>query len=89
VPTCIFGDVRDSCGVTVSQGANTAVSVAFSPTAAFPRLATLLIEGNAFDAPVFVPLSGNGLAQADLAVGLTASTNRVKNGSKSYLHDHG
>src|SRR5207302_11235429 len=66
---------------TVAQGASTAISVAFSPTAAFARLATLLIDGNGFDEPQFVALSGNGLAQADIAVGLSASTNRLKNGS--------
>jgi uncharacterized repeat protein (TIGR01451 family) len=65
----------------VSPGASTAVSVAFSPTAEFARLATLLIDGNAFQAPQFVPLSGNGLVQADIAVALGGSPNPVRNGA--------
>jgi uncharacterized repeat protein (TIGR01451 family) len=66
---------------TVSPGTSTAVSIAFDPTAEFARLATLLIDGNAFQAPQFVPLSGNGLVQADIAVALGGSPNPVRNGA--------
>jgi uncharacterized repeat protein (TIGR01451 family) len=66
---------------TVLPGTSTAVSIAFDPTAEFARLATLLIDGNAFQAPQFVPLSGNGLVQADIAVALGGSPNPVRNGA--------
>ena len=62
---------------TVSPGSSTTLSVAFDPTTGFARLATLLINGNAFAAPQAVALSGNGLVQADIAVGLGASPNAV------------
>jgi uncharacterized repeat protein (TIGR01451 family) len=64
----------------VAPGASTAISVAFEPTATFARLGTLLIDGNLFDAPQTVALSGNGLAQSDIAVAMSASDTRVKNG---------
>jgi uncharacterized repeat protein (TIGR01451 family) len=64
---------------TIAPGATNVVSVAFDPTAAFARLATLVIDGNAFAAPQLVSLSGNGTAQSDVAVGLGASATRVKN----------
>jgi uncharacterized repeat protein (TIGR01451 family) len=64
---------------TVSPGSSTAVSVAFDPTAGFARLATLLIDDDAFQAPQFVTFSGNGLVQADIAVGLGASASSVHN----------
>jgi uncharacterized repeat protein (TIGR01451 family) len=66
---------------TIAPAANNVVSVAFSPTAAFGRLANLLIDGNAFAAPQLVSLSGNGTAQADTAISLAAGATRVKNRS--------
>jgi uncharacterized repeat protein (TIGR01451 family) len=65
----------------VLPGTSTAVSIAFDPTAEFARLATLLIDDNAFQSPQFVALSGNGLVQADIAIGLGASPNPVRNGA--------
>jgi uncharacterized repeat protein (TIGR01451 family) len=65
---------------TIAQGTSASISVAFDPTAAFARLATLLIDGNSFNAPQIVALSGNGLAQADIAAAIGADSNRVKNG---------
>jgi uncharacterized repeat protein (TIGR01451 family) len=62
---------------TVSPGASNVFSVAFDPITGFARLATLLINGNAFAAPQAVALSGNGLVQADIAVGLSASPTSV------------
>jgi uncharacterized repeat protein (TIGR01451 family) len=64
---------------TIAPGATNVASVAFDPTAAFARLAALVIDGNAFAAPQLVSLSGNGTAQSDVAVGLGASATRVKN----------
>ena len=63
----------------VAPGTSAAISVAFSPTAAFARLATLLIDGNLFDAPQTVALTGNGLAQSDVGIAMSASDTRVKN----------
>jgi uncharacterized repeat protein (TIGR01451 family) len=65
---------------TIAPGTTMSISVSFDPTAAFARLATLLIDGNAFSAPQIVALSGNGLAQADIAVAISANDTRVKNG---------
>jgi uncharacterized repeat protein (TIGR01451 family) len=64
---------------TIAPGASNVVSVAFSPIAAFGRLANLLIDGNAFSAPQLVSLSGNGTAQSDIAVSLASGVTRVKN----------
>jgi uncharacterized repeat protein (TIGR01451 family) len=62
---------------TVSPGSSTTVNVAFNPTVEFARLATLHIDDDGFQAPQFVALSGNGLVQADIAVGLGASPTPV------------
>ncbi|HEX6895383.1 MAG TPA: choice-of-anchor D domain-containing protein [Bryobacteraceae bacterium] len=64
---------------SVAPGTSAAISVAFSPTAAFARLATLLVDGNLFDAPQTVALTGNGLAQSDVGIAMSASDTRVKN----------
>jgi uncharacterized repeat protein (TIGR01451 family) len=76
------GDFRISAPPTpinVPAGGSTAITVDFTPTGAFARLATLLIDDNGFQGPHFVALSGNGLAQADLAIALGGSPNPVKN----------
>jgi len=62
---------------TVSPGSSTTLNVAFDPTAEFARLATLHIDDDGFQAPQLVALSGNGLVQADIAVGLGASPTPV------------
>ena len=64
---------------TIAPGAGAALSVAFNPTSEFPRLATLSIDDNGFDAPQFVALSGNGLLRADIAVSLGANPAPVHN----------
>jgi uncharacterized repeat protein (TIGR01451 family) len=62
---------------TVSPGSSTTINVGFDPTVEFARLATLLIDDDGFQAPQLVALNGNGLVQADIAVGLGASPTPV------------
>jgi uncharacterized repeat protein (TIGR01451 family) len=76
------GDFRVSSSPTpinVPAGGSTAIAVDFTPTAGFARLATLLIDDKGFQGPHFVALSGNGLAQADLAIALGGSLNPARN----------
>jgi hypothetical protein len=56
-----------SCGATVAAGANCAINVTFTPTAAGNRSATLYINDNANSSPQSVVFSGVGAAQTTTA----------------------
>jgi hypothetical protein len=51
----------NTCGTTLSAGANCAISVTFTPVAAGTRTSTLNISDNASGSPQSVALSGTGL----------------------------
>ncbi|MGA3325336.1 MAG: FG-GAP-like repeat-containing protein [Terriglobia bacterium] len=51
----------NTCGATVSAGANCAISVTFKPLAAGTRTGALIISNNPTGAPQSVALSGTGL----------------------------
>jgi hypothetical protein len=50
----------NTCGTTVSQGANCTISVTFKPTAAGTRTGSVSISDNAPDSPQSIALSGTG-----------------------------
>ena len=50
----------NTCGTTVSTGANCTISVTFKPTAAGTRTGSVSISDNASDSPQSVALSGTG-----------------------------
>jgi uncharacterized repeat protein (TIGR01451 family) len=82
-----FATSADTCtGSTLAPGTACTVSVAFSPSAAGSRSATLQFTDNAAGSPQSVPLTGMGVEpvgqQADLAVSIAASPNPVKAGSR-------
>jgi FtsP/CotA-like multicopper oxidase with cupredoxin domain len=59
------GDFAQSntCGASLAAGANCAITVTFTPTAAGPRSASLLIASNdPVNPSIAVPLSGSGVA---------------------------
>ena len=62
----------DACsGVTVAAGSNCTVTVAFRPSAAGTRTATLAFTDNASNSPQSVPMSGTGAAPPASAPAVT------------------
>ena len=55
----------NTCGNSVAAGANCAISLIFTPSAAGARSATLSIADNASNSPQTVALSGTGVATAE------------------------
>ena len=75
-----FTITASTCGATLVVGGNCAVSVAFAPTAAGSRTATLNIADDAGNSPQQVTLSGTGQA---VAMTLSLNTNNLNFGSQN------
>jgi len=57
-----FTQTAETCGATLGAGTSCTISIAFSPTGAGPRSATLTITDNALGSPQTVTLAGSGVA---------------------------
>ncbi len=69
-----FHTSADNCtGVSVPAGGNCSLAVAFSPTAAGSRSATLTVADNAPGSPHALPLSGQGVAKTLASPQVTAT----------------
>ncbi|MBI3043895.1 MAG: choice-of-anchor D domain-containing protein [Betaproteobacteria bacterium] len=62
-----FSIASSDCGATLAPGQSCAIAVAFAPSAAVSRNATLGVSSNASGSPHTVPLSGTGVVVVSLA----------------------
>lgn len=73
-----FAISADGCSNAALLSGGCTLEVAFTPSAGGERTAALRVPNDWVEGPAIVPLSGNGLAPADLAVNVAASQARLK-----------
>lgn len=73
----------NSCGSSVASGANCTINVAFKPTAAGPRSATLNIADNAANSPQTLALTGVGLGAPDFSLSASPGSATVTPGQST------